>query len=165
MIFLGEIIFVEWYSYNNRHLSLLNASYLLNVPVSTHKVKRRLGSVEVFMRSFTVHLRLILYISSSAHLLSAGGLRHVPSPSLVSLKEQPPISNSCSTLVVFLFNETKKTNCYLLARDNRSYFLISPTMDLPWYGYVMYFQGIQTPRSQFKWRNKFGLTRHKDIPH
>ena len=30
---------------------------------------------------------------------------------------------------------------------------------------AMYFQDIHTPRSQFKRRNKFGLTRHKDIPH
>ena len=32
-------------------------------------------------------------------------------------------------------------------------------------GYAIYFQQIQTPRSQFKRRNKFGLTRHKNIPH
>ena len=38
---------------------------------------------------------------------SAGGLNHVPSPALVFLKVQPPISNPCSTLAIFLFNETK----------------------------------------------------------
>ena len=32
-------------------------------------------------------------------------------------------------------------------------------------GYAKYFQNIRTPRSQFKRRDKFGLTRHKDIPH
>ena len=32
-------------------------------------------------------------------------------------------------------------------------------MDLHWYGYVMYFEDIQAPRSQFKRRDKFGLTR------
>ena len=32
-------------------------------------------------------------------------------------------------------------------------------MDLHWCGYAVYFQDIQTPRSQFKRRNKFGLTR------
>ena len=37
MIFFAEIIFVEWYSYNNKHLSLLNASYLLNALAWTHK--------------------------------------------------------------------------------------------------------------------------------
>ena len=31
----------------------------------------------------------------------------MPSPSVVSLKVQPPISNPCSTLAIFLFNETK----------------------------------------------------------
>ena len=30
-------------------------------------------------------------------------------------------------------------------------------MDLHWCGYAMYFQDIQTPRSQFKSRDKFGL--------
>ena len=33
MIFFAEISFFEWYSYNNKHLSLLNA------PVWIHKVK------------------------------------------------------------------------------------------------------------------------------
>ena len=37
MIFFAEIIFVEWYSFSNKHLSLLNASYLLNAPAWTHK--------------------------------------------------------------------------------------------------------------------------------
>ena len=46
-------------------------------------------------------------ISFSAHFPSAGGLGHVPSPSLVFLEVQPPISNPCSTLAIFLFNETK----------------------------------------------------------
>ena len=52
-----------------------------------------------------------------------------------------------------------QTNCHLLAWDNRSYFFICPTMDLHWCSYAMHFQDIQTPRLQFKWRNKFGLTR------
>ena len=48
-----------------------------------------------------------LYISSSAQFPSTGGLGHVPSPSLVSLKVQPAISNPYSTLTIFLFNENK----------------------------------------------------------
>ena len=44
MIFFAEISFVKRYmSYNNKHLSLLYA------PVWTHKVKRRPGSLRVFI--------------------------------------------------------------------------------------------------------------------
>ena len=50
---------------------------------------------------------MYIYLSSSAHFPSAGGLGHVPSPSLVSLKVQPPISNPFSTQAIFLFNATK----------------------------------------------------------
>ena len=32
-------------------------------------------------------------------------------------------------------------------------------MDLHWCGYAIYLQGIQAPRSQFKKRDKFGLTK------
>ena len=52
LIFFAEISFVEWYRYNNKHLSLSNASYLLNAPVWTHKVKSRPGSEWVFITSF-----------------------------------------------------------------------------------------------------------------
>ena len=60
------------YSYNNKNLSLLNASYLLNAPAWTHKVKRRPWSVRVFMMSFTVNC--IHVYTSSAHFPSACGL-------------------------------------------------------------------------------------------
>ena len=38
------------------------------------------------------------------------------------------------------------------------FFFICPAMDLHWCSYAMYFQDIQTPRSKFKRRDKFGLT-------
>ena len=55
MIVFAEISFVAWYSYNNKHLSVFNVSYLLNTPVWTHEVKRRSGSVRVIIRSFTIN--------------------------------------------------------------------------------------------------------------
>ena len=72
----------------------------------THKVKRRAGSVRVFIRSFTA-LKLYIYIFFSALPECGWALGHVPSPSLVSLKVQTAISNPRSTLAIFLFNETK----------------------------------------------------------
>ena len=55
----------------------------------------------------TEKTNIYIYLSSSAHFPSAGGLGHVPSPSLVSLEVQPPISNPFSTQAIFLFNATK----------------------------------------------------------
>ena len=80
----------------------------------------------------------------------------MPSHSLISLKVQPAISNPCSTLGIFSFNEIKNKVkikpivIYQCKIYNRSYFFNCPRLDLHWCGYAMYFQGIQTPRSQFK---------------
>ena len=88
MIFFAEISFVKCYSYNNKHFSLLNASFLLNAPVWTHKVKGRPESLWVFIRSFTVNCK---YIFFSALPECGWALGHVPSPSLVSVKVKPGI--------------------------------------------------------------------------
>ena len=81
MIFFSEIIFVEWYSYNNKYLSLLNASYLLNAPAWTYKAKRRPGSLRVFIS--------LLQRTSRVRVGSRPRAKPLP---IVSLKVQPAIS-------------------------------------------------------------------------
>ena len=61
-----KYVLLSRFSYNNKHLSLLNASYLLNAPAWTQKVKRRPGSVRVFIRSFTVNCIYSEYFMESA---------------------------------------------------------------------------------------------------
>ena len=46
--------------------------------------------------------------------------------------------------------------CHLPARD---FFFICPKVDFHWCVYPMYVQEIQTPRSQFRRKDKFGLKR------
>ena len=50
-------------------------------------------------------------------------------------------------------------NCHLPAWDNRSFFFNLSNNGSSLMRLSMYFQDIQTPRSQFKRRDKFGLTR------
>ena len=107
------------------------------------------------------NIYIYIYLSSSAHFPSAGGLGHVPSPSLVSLKVQPPISNPFSTQAIFLFNATKSKvkikPIVIPARGNKSYFFICPTLD-HWCGYAMSVPGHSDASFAFFFL-KGGLTR------
>ena len=103
-----------------------------------------------------------MYIFFSALAECAWAIGHVPSPSYSFSQGTTsyfPVQHKRSSYSMKLKERKNETNCHLLARDNRSYFFICSTMDLPWWGYAMYFQDIQTPCSQFKRKNKFGLTR------
>ena len=110
--------------------------------------------------------------TSGSNYPSAGGIgrwgaRAEPLPSF----SKQSISNHFqvqSTLAILLFNETNnkvKIKPTVICQREMSCFFICPTVDFHWCGNAMYFRDIQTPRSQFKRGDKFGLTRHKDIPH
>ena len=113
----------------------------------------------------TEKTNIYIYLSSSAHFPSAGGLGHVPSPSLVSLKVQPPISNPFSTQAIFLFNATKsKVKIKPIVIYQREVIKVIFLFVQRWIiDAVMpcQFQGIQTPRSHFFLKG--GVD--KDIPH
>ena len=86
---------------------------------------------------------------------------HVPSPSLVSLK----VTNQlfpCSTLAIFSFNGTNNKEkikpVVIYQREIIEAVLFVQRWIFIGCGYAMYFQDIQTPRSQFKKSDKFGLT-------
>ena len=130
----------------------------------TSNAKKRPESVRVFIRSFMV------YISSSAHFpIECGWARAMRAtcrapPQFLS---RSPTGYFCSTLAMFSFNETNnkvKLKPAVIHKRDISCFFICPTVDIPGCGYAMYFQDIQTPRLQFKRRDKFGLTRHKHSP-
>ena len=82
-----------------------------------------------------------------------------PSSSKQSISNHFPVK---STLAILLFNETNnkvKIKPTFFYQREISCFFICPTVDFHSCGYAMYFQDVETPRSQFKRRDKFGLTR------
>ena len=131
LIFFAEISFVEWYSYKTKRFLLLNASYLLNAPSWTHKVKKTL---QVFIKSFTV----CIYLSSSAQFPRAGGLG--PCGPLAEPLLNFSVSKYIqlfpySTLAIMLFNEinNKVKNKPIAIHQRKTievFFLICSMMDL-----------------------------------
>ena len=115
-----------------------------------------INKINIYIKKINIYI--YIYLSSSAHFPSAGGLGHVPSPSLVSLKVQPPISNPFSTQAIFLFNATKsKVKIKPLVIYQREVIKVIFLFVQRWIiDAVMpcQFQGIQTPRSHFFFKGR-----------